>query len=351
MIFNYNNTDLFKEYNDYLTSSFDKDFWTDGIYTNQRIKWRNAKSAKSLSSFNSPGIYIWGYDQSPLYIGKAEGQSLAKRFSRYIWQKKSQLNVAALYTQHLANGGSKKTKHELSSEYDISLSRAKGSKHFGEAGADKIWFIHIPLEVSVIHKLEHDLITIGDKWNLMHDLPELINAIKIDKTRRKKLKSTVIFSHGKESGPEGRKINMMRSVAEKLGYKTISVDYRDIVDVSSRVSLLESIVKKQGKREIILVGSSMGGYVSTVYANSMNINGLFLLAPALYMKDYPVQEYNPLASKIEIVHGWSDSVIPFDNSIRFAKQHNYTLHILDDDHRLGSSLPKLAKLFKAFLRR
>ena len=351
MTFNYKSADLLKEYNDFLTSSFNKKYWTEGIYTNQRINWRNAKKAKNLDSFNSPGIYIWGYDKHPLYIGKAEKQSLSKRFSRYIWQRKSQLNVASLYSKYLENGGDEKTKHEISTQYEISLSRAKGAKHFGEAGSDKIWFIHIPLKVSVINDLEHKLIAIGDKWNLMNDLPELMNTIKVEKTRRRKLKSTVIFSHGKESGPEGRKINMMRTVAEKLGYTTISIDYRDIVDVSSRVSLLESTLVKQRKNEIILVGSSIGGYVSTVVANSKNISGLFLLAPALFMKDYPIQDYKPLSSKVEIVHGWSDDVITYECSVRFAKENNYSLHLLNDDHRLGSSLPIIAKLFKAFLRR
>ena len=350
MVFDHKSSDLFKEYNDFLSSSFTKDYWTNGAYTNERINWKDAKRAKSLDSFNSTGIYIWGCDERPIYIGKAEGQSLAKRFSRYIWQKKSQLNIATLYSEYLSSSGKRKTKYEIAVDYDISLSRAKGAKQFGEAGADKVWFIHIPLEVSVINQLEDRLIAIGDKWNLMHELPELINTIKVEKTRKRKLKSTVIFSHGKESGPNGRKINMMRTVAENLGYKTISIDYSNIDDVTSRVSLLEETIDFQRKNDIVLVGSSMGGYVSTVVSNSTNITGLFLLAPALFMKDYPIQNYKPLASKVEIVHGWSDDIIPFENSVRFAKSNNYSLHLLDDDHRLGGSLPKIAKLFKAFLR-
>ena len=35
-----------------------------------------------------------------------------------------------------------------------------------------------------------------------------------------------------------------------------------------------------------------------------------------------------------IVHGWRDDVIPVENSVRYAKQYNAALHILDGDHRL-----------------
>jgi hypothetical protein len=37
---------------------------------------------------------------------------------------------------------------------------------------------------------------------------------------------TIIFSHGKESGPNGSKIQLLSGVARKLGYRTHSVDYR-----------------------------------------------------------------------------------------------------------------------------
>jgi len=34
----------------------------------------------------------------------------------------------------------------------------------------------------------------------------------------------VVFSHGKETGPNGRKINTLREIAHSAGAQTISVD-------------------------------------------------------------------------------------------------------------------------------
>jgi len=40
--------------------------------------------------------------------------------------------------------------------------------------------------------------------------------------------TTVIFSHGKESGPWGSKITTMSKVAEQLGFRVESIDYQDL---------------------------------------------------------------------------------------------------------------------------
>ena len=56
-------------------------------------------------------------------------------------------------------------------------------------------------------------------------------------------------------------------------------------------------------------------------------------------------------SKIEIVHGWDDDVVPVGHSIKFAQRHKAAVHILDSDHRLNSVLPQLEVLFAEFLKR
>ena len=50
-----------------------------------------------------------------------------------------------------------------------------------------------------------------------------------------------------------------------------------------------------------------------------------------------------------IIHGWKDDVVPVENSIRFAREHSATLHILDSDHRLHNELPLVNYLFEFFL--
>ena len=164
----------------------------------------------------------------------------------------------------------------------------------------------------------------------------------------------VVFSHGKESGPMGSKIQRLMAEAARLGLKTISVDYQNCATASERVALLNDTLKQLEipPQQVVLVGSSMGGYVSTVTANNLPVAGLFLMAPALWMlaEEYTVQSYQPLTSKIEITHGINDEVVPCENSIRFAREHKRTiLHLVPDDHRLKASLDFLACQFRRFI--
>ncbi len=48
----------------------------------------------------------------------------------------------------------------------------------------------------------------------------------------------VVFSHGKETGPEGKKITQLREVAHHAGGQTISVDYISAIDLSERIQIL-----------------------------------------------------------------------------------------------------------------
>lgn len=170
----------------------------------------------------------------------------------------------------------------------------------------------------------------------------------------------VIFSHGKESGPWGSKIQSLAAVAERLGGQVISIDYREHPvgiqhdqnapgEADRRVGQLLSIEPPE-HRKLVLVGSSMGGYVSTVATARLHVDGLFLLAPAFYMAGYANQDPTPRAKNTMIVHGWGDSVVPVQNSIRFAKLHQCDLHLLDGDHRLNDALPKIEALFEMFLK-
>ena len=160
----------------------------------------------------------------------------------------------------------------------------------------------------------------------------------------------VYFSHGKESGPWGTKIKRLATLAEEAGCAVTSVDYTLIPDPDERVAHLQAILAKETE-PFVLVGSSMGGYVSLVTSGTVNAHGVFLLAPALYMPDYDSQEY-PLNNKtIEIVHGWSDDIIPAANSIRYAEAADCTLHLISGDHRLNISLNVIEPLFLNFLTR
>ena len=157
----------------------------------------------------------------------------------------------------------------------------------------------------------------------------------------------VYFSHGKESGPWGSKIKRLAASATHYGYDVESIDYTSISSPDLRVEKLIGSVLHDD--EIILVGSSMGGYVSLVAASQLNAKAIFLLAPALYMAGYSQQNYATSCPSIEVIHGWSDDVIPVEHSIKFARENNCTLHLIDGDHRLNSSIEVVSDIFESFL--
>ena len=166
----------------------------------------------------------------------------------------------------------------------------------------------------------------------------------------------VIFSHGKESGPWGSKITKLANIGKAQGFTVDSIDYSGINSPDERVSKLNKYLANEAQ-PYILVGSSMGSYVSLVATQtSQSFNqspnqpiGVFLLAPALFMPDYQHQTYTTTFKNIEIVHGWSDDIIPVEHSIKYAKQALCTLHLIDGDHRLNSSIEQVIELFEMFL--
>jgi predicted alpha/beta-hydrolase family hydrolase len=160
--------------------------------------------------------------------------------------------------------------------------------------------------------------------------------------------NTVVFSHGKESGPWGSKILRMAAVVRDLNLGVESVDYREMADPGQRVEKLVHIGREL-KGPLVLVGSSMGGYVSAAAAASLAPRALFLLAPAFYMPG--LEEYTPqdVAAPTVIVHGWRDEVVPVENSIRWAREHRATLHVLDSEHRLEDQIGPICVLLRALL--
>ena len=160
--------------------------------------------------------------------------------------------------------------------------------------------------------------------------------------------NTVVFSHGKESGPWGTKITAMAAVVRDLGLRVESVDYRGMDDPKLRVEKLLA-AGREFSAPVVLVGSSMGGHVSAAAAGRLEAAALFLLAPAFYMPGF--EQYTPqdVTVPTAIVHGWHDDVVPVGNSIRWAKEHRATLHILDSNHRLEDQISTICILLRNFL--
>ena len=159
---------------------------------------------------------------------------------------------------------------------------------------------------------------------------------------------TVYFAHGKESGPWGTKISAMAELARTKGWATESPDYRFSHDPKTRAAYLLELAPDSEHGNLVLVGSSMGGYVSAAASHRLRPRGLFLLAPALDIPGYELT--TPIcADLIEVVHGWRDEVIPYAYSVRFAHRCRAALHLLDADHGLTEQLAEICALFEHFL--
>jgi hypothetical protein len=52
-----------------------------------------------------------------------------------------------------------------------------------------------------------------------------------------------------------------------------------------------------------------------------------------------------------LIHGWRDEVCPLAGVQAFAAKRRLPLLVLDDDHRLGSSMELIATQFRAMLER
>jgi predicted esterase len=161
--------------------------------------------------------------------------------------------------------------------------------------------------------------------------------------------TTVIFSHGQESGPWGTKINAMAAMVKELGCTADSIDYQGIADPGKRVEKLIAECSSLTDR-LILVGSSMGGHVATAAAAKLNAAGLFVLAPAYYIEGYEDLTPTPPDMPICIVHGWHDDVVPVENSIRFANGCKAELHVVNGDHRLTANIDEINGYLKRFIR-
>jgi alpha/beta superfamily hydrolase len=158
----------------------------------------------------------------------------------------------------------------------------------------------------------------------------------------------VVFAHGKESGPWGTKITHLAAVAKQRGFAVLSPDYSFTHDPKARVEHLLQLAPR-ARQSLVLVGSSLGGYVSAMACAALQPRALFLMAPALYFPGWD-DEPEGVPSLTSVVHGWKDDIVPVERGQRFAARHQAALHLVDSGHTLNDQLPLLALLFDELLR-
>lgn len=156
----------------------------------------------------------------------------------------------------------------------------------------------------------------------------------------------VVFAHGKESGPWGRKITQLAETARGRGYDVLSPDYSHTHDPRTRVEQLLAL--RPQARQLVLAGSSMGGYVSAMACAALKPCALFLMAPALYFPGWD-EEPEGIPALCSVVHGWRDEIVPPERAIRFAQRHRAELTLLDAEHTLNERVDTVAALFDQLL--
>lgn len=145
------------------------------------------------------------------------------------------------------------------------------------------------------------------------------------------MKGFTIFIHGQESSSQGTKGVFFR----KLFPEMMIPDFTG--DVSERMVKLNELLKD--KKEITMIGSSLGGLMAALYAfeNNKKIKKLILLAPAINLSEFSMYLSQAISIPVYVFHGRQDELLPLDDIHDISKKvfTNLTFTVLDDDHRLS----------------
>lgn len=146
----------------------------------------------------------------------------------------------------------------------------------------------------------------------------------------------VLFCHGLEGSPTGRKVQALRAAGHDVTAPELPRDFAEAVRLATDAA--------KGDRFDLLVGSSRGGAVAMVLARTRLVP-LVLLAPAWRNNNVePVVE-----ADTRILHGIKDTIVPLADSIVLEEDNGLpagNLIPVNDEHRLSSSLA-LAALLRA----
>lgn len=141
---------------------------------------------------------------------------------------------------------------------------------------------------------------------------------------------TRVFIHGLESSSQGTK----GAFFQKRYPDMVIEDFKGPLE--ERMKKLDKILLD--KRTLILVGSSFGGLMATIFAcdNVDKVKKLILLAPALNLNEFRPYTANRINIPVVIYHGKDDDVVPIEPVRKIASQifANLTYNIVDDDHPL-----------------
>ena len=141
----------------------------------------------------------------------------------------------------------------------------------------------------------------------------------------------VLFLHGLESSSRGAKAIFLQGMFPDM----LIPDFSGSLSV--RMTTLASMIR--GQADLILVGSSFGGLMATIYsmANEADINRLVLLAPALNFPEFSNYPITRITVPTWMFIGSDDTVTPAKLVVPLAGKIFENLHYEEvaDDHMLA----------------
>jgi len=173
------------------------------------------------------------------------------------------------------------------------------------------------------------------------------------------------YIHGYLSNPNSTKGKLFKKKLE-----AIPIKYRDCkpeeIEISDCLKQIKKVIEKD--KEIILIGSSFGGFLAAKSAlENKNVKQIILLNPAiippyvdiLKIKEMPkkllrdMQDKNLFKKKINtiinIIVGIKDELIPSDWPIEFALTQDATIKFLYDDHSFTNNINQLPEIIGKIL--
>jgi pimeloyl-ACP methyl ester carboxylesterase len=146
-----------------------------------------------------------------------------------------------------------------------------------------------------------------------------------------------IFIHGLESNNQGTKAVYFREKFPGM----LTPNFPGPLD--ERMAKLRDILS--GQSHVIMVGSSFGGLMASIFAmeNEPGVRKLILLAPAINLMEFSPYRERKILMPVHIYHGRQDEVIPIGDVQRVASQvfSSLTFHAVDDDHYLHKTFEKI----------
>ncbi len=146
-----------------------------------------------------------------------------------------------------------------------------------------------------------------------------------------------IFIHGLDSSNQGTKSLFFR---EKCKDMTIP-HFTGTLD--ERMKSLTSVLYQESG--IILVGSSFGGLMASIFAmeNEERVERMILLAPAINLVEFTQYHSKKISVPVWLYHGHYDRVIPLSDVERVAKNvfSHLSFHAVEDDHYLHATFKTL----------